>query len=112
MLKTQIEKTRKITLTRRLMNFGKNEEDTLVCNSYAQEGHKQLLQNHAAMNFIDFWDLSWKQSKAEYGSYFLKQWATRIDLLIENLITIGKKLGEETVELEVCITQKPKGVWI
>ncbi|KAF1779242.1 hypothetical protein GQ600_24634 [Phytophthora cactorum] len=44
----------------RSVNFGKNKEATLAYTSYLQiveeEGHRQLLLNHAAMLLIDFWD--------------------------------------------------------
>ncbi|KAL3657202.1 hypothetical protein V7S43_017862 [Phytophthora oleae] len=116
LLEDRILRTRKVSATIRLLHLGKDEQkfpdydrDRLKIN---HEAKTNLGLNQAATTYIKLWTATWKLSKIEKGKYFLKSYAADIDGYLDELATHGEKLVEATTELESCVTQKPRGVWV
>lgn len=113
LLEDRIQRTKTITMTRRLVNVDRSDKWYEVdLYTIEQEAKQKVALNHATMQLIDVWVVTWHHNKTEYGQYFLKSWLPQIDNGIGELAKAGEKLAEETMELEFCILQKPSGVWI
>ncbi|ETI46196.1 hypothetical protein F441_09357 [Phytophthora nicotianae CJ01A1] len=116
LLEDRIQRTRKVSATMRLLYLGKDERkfpdfdrDMDVVN---HEAKTQLGLNQAAKTYIELWTATWTLSKIEKGKFFLKPYVLKIEENLQGLAKLGEKLAESTLELEWCLDQKPKGVWI
>ncbi|KAE9032382.1 hypothetical protein PR003_g11096 [Phytophthora rubi] len=113
LLEARIERTKTVTMTRRLISLDKNDKwYEADLHTIEREAEQQLALNHTTMNFVDAWVATWCHSKTENGKFFLKPWASKIDDCIGALARVGTKLEQETTELKFCVLQKPSGVWI
>ncbi|KAG3002176.1 hypothetical protein JG687_00013621 [Phytophthora cactorum] len=116
LLEDRIQRTRRVSATMRLLYLGKDDRkfpdydrDVELVN---HEAKTQLGLNQAAMTYIELWTATWTLSKIEKGKFFLKQYVPKIEQHLQGLVKLGDKLTESTVELEWCLDQKPKGVWV
>lgn len=116
LLEDQIQRTRKVFSTRRLLSLGKDAQKfpdyDRELQIVDQEAKTQLGLNQAASTYIELWTSTWTLSKIENGKFFLKPYAPKIEEYIKGLVKLGVKLTETTTELEWCMDQKPSGVWI
>jgi hypothetical protein len=116
LLEERVERTRMATLTRRLLCLYKSDEEVSAYERDVQtvenEARRQIPLNQHLFAVVDKWALAWHQSKAEHGLFFLRRWAQRVDAGMASLLDLGKTLAEETVELECCLLQHPRGVWL
>ncbi|KAF1790604.1 hypothetical protein GQ600_27261 [Phytophthora cactorum] len=96
LLEDRIQRTRRVSATMRLLYLGKDDRKF---PDYDRD--VELL-----------WTATWTLSKIEKGKFFLKQYVPKIEQHLQGLVKLGDKLTESTVELEWCLDQKPKGVWV
>ncbi|EEY59931.1 uncharacterized protein PITG_13083 [Phytophthora infestans T30-4] len=116
LLDDRIQRTRKVSATMRLLVLGKDDRKfpdfDREMEGANHEAKTQLGLNQAAKTYIELWTATWTLSKIEKGRFFLKPYAPDIEKNLKELVKLGEKLKESTVELEWCLDQKPKGVWV
>ncbi|KAG1698419.1 hypothetical protein DVH05_014961 [Phytophthora capsici] len=116
LLEDRIQRTRRVSATFRLLHLGKDKQKFPDFDRDVQkinhEAKSQLGLNQAALTYIKLWTATWKLSKLEKGKFFLKSYVQDIEGYLDGFATLGKKLVGSTTELESCVTQNPRGVWI